>query len=49
MIPGKETLEELKSKGVNRVILSLPTVAEDEALGIMDGYAETLQWAKELQ
>ena len=48
MIADKATLEDLHAKGVNRVILSLPTVAEDEALGVMDGYAEILGWAKEL-
>jgi probable F420-dependent oxidoreductase len=48
MIQDKATLEDLHAKGVNRVILSLPTVAETEALGVMDGYAEILQWAREL-
>lgn len=49
MIQDKGTLERLKAQGVNRVILSLPTVAEDEALGVMDGYAELVGWAKELE
>ena len=48
-VQDKATLEELQGKGINRVILSLPTVAEDEALTTLDGYAEILEWARELK
>ena len=48
-VQDKANLEELQGKGINRVILSLPTVAEDEALTTLDGYAEILEWARELE
>lgn len=38
-------LESLQAKGVRRVVLSLPTVPRDEALTVLDGYAEVLRWA----
>jgi len=43
-----EVLAELAEKGVNRLVLGLPTVGEDEALNVMDGYTQTLEWAQQL-
>ena len=42
----RNALETLRDKGVNRVVLSLPTVGRDEALKILDGYAPVVEWAK---
>ena len=39
-------LAALRDKGVNRVVLSLPTVGRDEALKVLDAYAPMLKWAK---
>jgi len=41
-------LAALCDKGVNRVVLSLPTLARDEALRTLDGYAAIVEWAKAL-
>ncbi len=43
-----EVLAELAEKGVNRLVLGLPTVGEDQALKVMDGYTQTLEWAQQL-
>ena len=48
VVDSADTLAGIRDKGVNRVILSLPTVGEDEALRILDGYADVVQWAREL-
>lgn len=48
MVDGPDTLAEIRDKGVERVILSLPTVSEDEALRVLDGYASVVQWAREI-
>jgi len=43
--PGQ--LAELAAKGVNRVVLGLPTVPEAEALKVLDGYLPVLEWARQ--
>jgi probable F420-dependent oxidoreductase len=43
---SKAALEALSDKGVNRVVLSLPTSARDEALKVLDAYAPVIEWAK---
>ena len=45
---SQEALSELKAKGVNRVILSLPTASADESLKVLDGYAHVIEWARKL-
>ncbi len=47
-VDSADTLAGIRDKGVNRVILSLPTVGEDEALRVLDGYADVVQWAREI-
>lgn len=42
----QKALESLRDKGVNRVVLSLPTTGRDEALKVLDAYAPVVQWAK---
>jgi hypothetical protein len=44
----KTALAALAEKGVNRVVLSLPTVGRDEALKVLDAYAPMVEWAKSL-
>ncbi|MCP5180927.1 MAG: TIGR03619 family F420-dependent LLM class oxidoreductase [Pseudomonadales bacterium] len=41
----RTALEVLRDKGVNRVVLSLPTLARDEALRVLDSYAPIVAWA----
>lgn len=41
-------LAALSDKGVNRVVLSLPTVGRDEALKVLDAYAPMVEWAKSM-
>jgi hypothetical protein len=48
MIGNQGDLAELKEKGINRVILSLPTVAEDEARSVLDEYVRIVEWARGL-
>ncbi len=48
VVDSAETLAGIRDKGVSRVILSLPTVGEDEALRVLDGYADVVRWAKEI-
>ena len=46
---GADTgLAELQAKGVNRVILSLPTSSQDESLKVLDSYAPKIEWARGL-
>jgi probable F420-dependent oxidoreductase len=47
-VDSKDALAEIQAKGVSRVVLGLPTVAEDEALGVLDSYASIVEWANEL-
>ncbi len=44
----KAALAALRDKGVNRVVMSLPTVGRDEALKVLDAYAPMLEWAKSM-
>ncbi len=46
MITDPSQLEELSAKGVNRIVLSLPTVDRDESLKVLDGYSNIIEWAK---
>jgi probable F420-dependent oxidoreductase len=48
MIADQYGLADLAEKGVNRIILSLPTVGADESLGVLDGYAQIVEWANGL-
>jgi probable F420-dependent oxidoreductase len=47
-VSGPEHLAELARKGVSRVILSLPTLPESEALAVLDGYLPIVEWARAL-
>ncbi len=47
-ITRAEQLQALQAKGVNRVVLSLPTLDTSESLRVLDGYADVVQWADEL-
>ncbi len=42
----QKALEKLRDKGVNRVVLSLPTCGRGEALKVLDAYALIVEWAK---
>ncbi len=44
----KAALAALRDKGVNRIVMSLPTVGRDEALKVLDAYAPLLEWAKSM-
>jgi probable F420-dependent oxidoreductase len=46
-VEGPEQLMELAAKGVNRVVLGLPTTPEAEALKVLDGYLPVLEWARQ--
>ena len=48
VVDSADTLAGIRDKGVNRAILSLPTLGEDEALRVLDGYANVVEWAKEI-
>jgi probable F420-dependent oxidoreductase len=45
---AKADLESLRDKGVNRVVLSLPTLGRDEALKVLDSYAAVVDWARDI-
>ena len=45
---SKEQIVELREKGVNRIVLSLPTADADESNRVMDGYDNILQWSNSL-
>lgn len=47
-INGPDHLAQLAEKGVSRVILSLPTLPENEALAVLDGYLPIVEWARAL-
>jgi alkanesulfonate monooxygenase SsuD/methylene tetrahydromethanopterin reductase-like flavin-dependent oxidoreductase (luciferase family) len=47
-VASKDNLVELASKGVNRIILSLPTLDEGESLKVLDQYQQIVEWASEL-
>lgn len=42
----QKALEILRDKGVNRVVLGLPTSSRDDALKVLDAYAPIVEWAK---
>jgi hypothetical protein len=46
MVMNPSELETLAEKGVNRIVLSLPTAARDESLKTLDGYTDILEWAR---
>jgi probable F420-dependent oxidoreductase len=46
-IESPAQLADLAAKGVNRVVLGLPTVPEAEALKVLDGYLPVLEWARQ--
>ena len=48
MVESQDQLAELKDKGVNRIVLSLPTLGRDESLAVLDGYANIVAWAQSL-
>ena len=48
MVASKDNLVELASKGVNRIILSLPTLDQGESLKVLDQYQQIVEWASEL-
>lgn len=48
MISSKDQLAELAAKGVNRVVLSLPTADATESQKVLDGYAPIVEWAREI-
>jgi probable F420-dependent oxidoreductase len=43
-----EQLAALRDKGVNSVVLSLPTLDRDASLEVLDGYAAIVEWARAL-
>ncbi|MFM8354134.1 MAG: TIGR03619 family F420-dependent LLM class oxidoreductase, partial [Gammaproteobacteria bacterium] len=47
-VGSPDELEALANLGVNRVILSLPTLSADAALQVLDDYAPVVAWAREL-
>lgn len=47
-VGSADQLAELAGKGVSRVILSLPTLPESEALAVLDGYLPIVEWARAL-
>jgi probable F420-dependent oxidoreductase len=49
MITDAGQLEAWAAKGVNRIVLSLPTADRDGSLQVLDGYAEIVQWAEALR
>ena len=48
MPASAEQIAELADKGVNRIVLSLPTADADECNKVMDGYAHIIEWANAL-
>ena len=48
MPSSQEQLAELRERGVNRVILGLPTADADACNQVMDGYQQILDWAGSL-
>ncbi|MBQ75029.1 MAG: LLM class F420-dependent oxidoreductase [Gammaproteobacteria bacterium] len=48
MIESQDQIAELAAKGVNRIILGLPTSDENESLKVLDSYAKVVEWAEEV-
>jgi probable F420-dependent oxidoreductase len=42
---SQDQIAELEAKGVNRIVLGLPTGDANESLKVMDGYQQVLEWA----
>ncbi len=49
MPSSQEQMAELADKGVNQIVLSLPTADADACRETMDGYAQIVEWAAELR
>ena len=49
MVNSPEQMAELAAKGVNRIVLSLPTGSAEDSLKVLDGYAAVVEWAKRLE
>ena len=49
MPTSQEQIAQLQEKGVNQIVLSLPTENSDSCNRVMDDYGEILQWAKDLE
>ena len=47
-VNSKAQIEALGGKGVNRIVLSLPTADGDECRRVMDGYAQIIDWSNAL-
>jgi len=45
---SQEQLAALAAKGVNRIVLQVPTAPADQCEATLDGYAEILRWAAEV-
>ena len=45
MITDEAQLVGLAEKGINRVVLSLPTADRDESLKVLDDYTQAVEWA----
>lgn len=48
MVTSPDQLAELAAKGVNRIILSLPTADAQESCKTLDSYAQVVEWADTL-
>ncbi|MGK0258953.1 MAG: putative F420-dependent oxidoreductase [Candidatus Azotimanducaceae bacterium] len=42
---SQDQIAELEAKGVNRIVMGLPTGDANESLKVMDGYQQVLEWA----
>ena len=49
MPSSQEQIAELADKGVNQIVLSLPTADADGCRETMDSYAQVVEWAAELR
>ena len=45
----RSAMEALAKQGANRIIVVLPSIPEEEALPVLDGYAQMVEWARELE
>jgi len=48
MVESQDQMAELAAKGVDRIVLSLPTGNEAESLKVLDGYSNIVEWAATL-
>jgi len=49
MVDSQGQLEELAAKGVNRIVLSLPTLNEADSCQALDAYAQIVEWSNALK